>query len=140
MMIPGVSTRGPWHCTQCRQCYRSAGTRDITLDQDLIQYLNGAMLPASVLALCKHATRYVTLAADGSLYVQGRHYTKLEVPLLYFRLETVRRAAGSLAFPDGNRLHQLLHRRFFWLGLQRDCLLVARLLVCTQQACARVKA
>ena len=84
-----------------------------------------------VLGQCERATRYVTLADDGRLYVRGRHYTQLEVPPLYARLEIVRYMAGSLAFPDGNRLYQLLRQRFFWSGLQRDCLLVARSLVCT---------
>lgn len=134
-----VDWRGPWHCDTCQRRYQSAGTRDITLDRELVWHLNGFALPEPALARCRRVAKYVSLGDDGRLRVRGRHYTELEVPPLYARLEVVRHAAGTLAFPDGDRLYQLLRQRFFWAGLRRDCLLVTQSLVSTQKERARFK-
>ena len=45
------------------------------------------------------------LEDDGTLKVKGQHYTDLDVPPLYAWIDTLRYAAGSLAFPDGERLY-----------------------------------
>ena len=79
------------------------------------------------------------LEDDGTLKVKGKHYTNLEVPHLHARINIVRHASGSLAFPDGDRLYQLLQQCFFWTGMQQDCLLVACSLVCTQKEHAHFK-
>ena len=103
-----VDWRGPWHCPTCLRRCKRAGTRDLTLDHELVGHLNGFPLPEPVLARCCRAAKYVLLTDDGQLMVRGKHYTELEVPPLHARLGVVRHAAGALAFPDGNHLYQLL--------------------------------
>ena len=60
-----VDWRGPWHCDTCQRRYQSAGTRDITLDRELVWHLNGFALPEPALARCRRVTRYVSLGDDG---------------------------------------------------------------------------
>ena len=74
------------------------------------------------------------------MHVRGRGYADLTVPPLYDRISIVRHVSGTLAFPDGERLYQLMRTRYFWPGLKRDCVLVARSSVCAQKERARFKA
>ena len=89
-LTPRPFLRGPWFCRHCRTELSALGTCDLTVDVDLIRYLNGdRTLPEPTLARCMRAARYIWLADDGVLHVKGRHYTDLVVPPMHERLSIV---------------------------------------------------
>ena len=83
-----------------------AGVRDLTLDCDLLRYLNGIReMPDRTLERCMKATRFIWLGDEGALHVRGRGHSDLIVPPLHDCISIVRHVSGTLEFPDGEHLY-----------------------------------
>ena len=78
---PHPELHGPWHCSRCETQLKAKRVCNLTLDCNLLRYLNGApVIPKETLEHCIWAVCFFWLSDDGTLHVQGWEESDLQLP------------------------------------------------------------
>ena len=114
---------GPWHCPTCRYLYNTKGTKDVTLDTELLEYVALAKPPKTQAGVARVARfgQHIFIDKEGHLWVTGPNARPRKVPPMKSRSQIIQSTWEAAGLPNGASLYQLLRTSYFWEGMYTDC-------------------